>query len=316
VCTLEFSPTSKLLASASTDGLVLLWDTETFAIQKRLLQNRPTAHSGLQCMTFSQTGKLLATGSRDGIVSLWQVDTGTLDKTLPGHSGGATALCFLGDDDYLATGDANGVIRLWDLRAGKTLEELTQATQHAVKALALSPDGKLLGAAIYRFPLNQWWNVNRKPEALSATPKAFALGGDPIGITSIAFVPNSTLFVANPGRVVVWNLKNRQVSADLGGHRAIVIDVAVSNDGRVIISGANRDVHVWTTQWGSPSNHDVHGRRGDKIARVSPSDRVLLGSHSTSVSSVAVSHNAALAASGDAAGTVKIWNLPSTKSMK
>ncbi len=70
----SFSPTDNLIASASYDGTVRLWQTDG------TLVNTLKGHQGLVIrVRFSPDGKLLATAGKDNTVRLWKLD-GTFPK--------------------------------------------------------------------------------------------------------------------------------------------------------------------------------------------------------------------------------------------
>jgi WD40 repeat protein len=70
---MAFLPNSRLLASASRDGTVRLWDTATGALQQTL-----QGHSdAVMSVAFSPDSELLASASGDK-VRLWGTATGIL----------------------------------------------------------------------------------------------------------------------------------------------------------------------------------------------------------------------------------------------
>ena len=67
---MAFSPDGKIIASASYDNTVRLWDLKT----QKPLGEPLTGHSSyVRSVAFSPDGKTLASGSSDNTVRLWDV---------------------------------------------------------------------------------------------------------------------------------------------------------------------------------------------------------------------------------------------------
>src|SRR5436305_246586 len=115
-----FAPDNSLLAVASDNRKVRLWDPETGRLVRQV-----TGHSApVVSVAFSSDTCLLACGSHSrrravpDEICLWDHAAGNLLQHWPGHSGAVSSLAFAPDGRTLASGSYDGTLRLWDVRAG------------------------------------------------------------------------------------------------------------------------------------------------------------------------------------------------------
>src|SRR5438270_7856771 len=95
-----FSPDGKLLATASFDNTVKLWD---FAARKEL--RTLTGHGKpVYSVAFSPDGATLASASQDQTIRLWHVADGKPVRTITGHGGIVDSVAFSPDGKLLASG--------------------------------------------------------------------------------------------------------------------------------------------------------------------------------------------------------------------
>jgi WD40 repeat protein len=138
VSAIAFSLDGKLLASASWDCTVRLWDSATGAVHQTL-----EGHSDcVSAIAFSLDGKLLASASWDCMVRLWDSATGVVHQTLEGHSGFVTTVAFSPDGKLVASASYDGTVRLWDSATGAARRSLV--IDVAIRALSFSSDGQYL----------------------------------------------------------------------------------------------------------------------------------------------------------------------------
>jgi WD40 repeat protein len=157
---LAVSPAGDLLASASADRSIKLWQVELKPGGSPLVSpvRELTGHTAtIYGLDFAPDGKSLASASWDGTVRMWDAASGDQQALLIGHTDWVYDVAFSPDGSLLASASADGTVRLWVVATGNLLATLGDAGS-PIWSVAFSPDGRNLVSASHA-GLVQIWRV-------------------------------------------------------------------------------------------------------------------------------------------------------------
>ena len=329
---LALSPDGRLLAAGGSDGIVKLWNTQTWEVVRYF----QTSGMKVQRLAFGPGSRQLAAPCCDyGIVKIWDVAT-SMSRTLEHGNEQVGSVVFSPDGRWIASGGSKSV-KIWDMATGRTLRTLPGA-EAAARSMALSPDGRLLAVANRDQTIRLWDTVGwteRRPLGPHATPVlglAFRADG-----AQLAAACGMLLWRGSEGEVKIWDVATGQEVRRLRGHVGGAFTVAFTPDGRRLASGGVADalVKVWDVQAGhetlslrghsdaitgvvfSPDGRYLYSAGTDHTVRVwdatplEERDRPELHSlhgHTGPISRVAFSPDNRHLVSGGRDGTVKVWD--------
>jgi WD40 repeat protein/serine/threonine protein kinase len=272
-----FSPDGSLVATASHDRTVRLWDAATGRPIKALEGHQDLVFG----VAFSPNGKRLATAGADSTVRIWDTASGTEVSTLRGHARWVVSVAFSPDGGFLASGAHDGTVKLWDVASGRQLRTV-KAHDDLVQGVAISPEGTRLASASKDRTVKVWnvasgealltlrghadevigvtFSPDGKRLASASLDRSVkvcdAAGGECLGtlvghadrVVCVAFSPDG-LWLASGGfdqSIRLWNAATFETEGVLKGHRGSVTGVAYSADGRWLASASlDRNVKLW-----------------------------------------------------------------------
>lgn len=297
-----FSPDGTILASASTDHTVRLWNPYT-GQAKAVLEG----HTGpVSTLAFSPNGALLASASKDRSVRLWDVVTGEEKAVLTGHEESPNVLIFDPEGDRLISGAFDDMVHIWDVQSGRRKFVL----QKVCTPIALTPCGNLLATA---GPYTHKDIVLWDPKT---GVKTYVLEGHRNFVSDMAFTPRGMTLVSCSGddTVRLWYI---DIKKENGHEKSVLKDLdsirilAIGPDGRNLVmvsdhvmpkdQSKDEVIHLWNI--------------GTEIERITAKKDVLerhqtvLKGHTSTVTTVAFSPDGQTLASGSVDKTVRLWNI-------
>ncbi|PYH88416.1 WD40 repeat-like protein [Aspergillus ellipticus CBS 707.79] len=318
---LAFTKQGRVLASASYDGTVSLWDLATKQCLRTVgeaslarcvnsitfVENDTilvTAETGciarfwdpatgqclqtLSCYTDIPSavvlveGRMLLSACYDSQVQLWDPSTSQCIQTLTGHACPVRAITSTADGKILASCSSDSTVQLWNPVTGERLHRLTGHTG-STTAITFSSDSRILASSSNDATVRLW-----DPH----TGKCLhVLEGHTKTITSVHFSPDDSILVSasHDCTVRLWDPLSGKCLQVLRGHRGWVKSLAFTQNSRVLATGSSdRNVQLWDVNTG----HCLQTLKG----------------HSGCVADIIFSPDGSLMATGSWDNTVRLWD--------
>ena len=306
VTALSFHPVYSILASASEDGSVRLWDYESGVFERTLKGHTATVNS----LAFEPgTGKLLATASADLSIKLWLFESFECVKTLNGHEHTVSEVRFVPAGDHLVSCSRDKSLKLWEVASGFCIRTFTGHSEW-VRCLTLNTAGNLIVSGSHDETVMVWAIDN--PSALTVLTGhsnvvecvEFASAAALQEISSADYIPQaaenaeeisgsrSREMLVSGSRdktIMLWDIWKATCLVVLRGHDNWVRGLLFHPSGRYLYSCADdKTIRIWDC----------------KTARAA---KVLVDAHDHFVTCIALNPRYPLLASGSVDKAVRVW---------
>jgi WD40 repeat protein len=278
-----FRPHTNELATASTDGSVKFWDTQTWRelrtvrpnfkkvtvlafnpLGDRLavcgFTNRPVvildadtgdelqrlSDSGAQAIAFSANGRLLAVGNEEGLVTTFHIETGAEQGRFQARGKYLYSVGFGPDDRLVFAAGTDCMITIWETATGREIEGSPLMHRGLIYSAAFSPDGQYFASGSWDRTVRIWDTSTWREVQVMIDATA--------ATQAVAFSPNGQFLAwgATDSAVELWHRPTGELRA-LRGHLGYIRSVAFSPDGRFLASASeDGTAKIWKVSIDSP----------------------------------------------------------------
>ncbi|WP_185711165.1 NACHT domain-containing protein [Arachnia propionica] len=269
-------PDGSTLATSSSDGMIIIWDSCSGEILYTLKghvgiksnisyhpdgntlatttwghsvtiwstqtgQKIHTLKGHMIAASYHPDGDTITTITWDGKAITWDTETGKILRTLNGHASPITAIAYHPDGSTLTTTSKDGTFINWDARTGEKLNSLIGRTRRAT-TITYHPSGTTFTTTSNDTPAIVW-------EAFTGK-KLHAIGTTTGNITSVAYHPDGTTLtiVNSDNSASIWNAETSEKIRDL---RHPIASIIYQTNGTILTaSGGDKGPSIWDTYTG------------------------------------------------------------------
>eukprot|EP00899_Mesostigma_viride_P004216 jgi/Mesvir1/13796/Mv15957-RA.1 len=227
---LEWHPRGHVLLAGSEDFTIWMWGLPEGRVMSVL-----AGHNGpVRCGGFTPDGRTIVSGSDDATLRIWDPKTGNTSHLVQGHPfhmQGLISLACLPDSSVTVTGAVDGSVRVTQIQTGKVGGALTGHFD-SIESIGVCP-GLPIAATASMDESARLWDLQTLTERAVMPHEG--------GVIKLVWHPSQPVLVTGctDGVVRCWDGRTGRCERAFSGHRNPLLDVALSPDGRFVVSSSD-----------------------------------------------------------------------------
>ena len=256
-----------VIASASADNRILLWDVKTGELKDSLM-----GHQGnVSHVAISRDGQKLVSSSWDKTIKIWDLVQRKELYTMDGSGDYVESASFSPDGQRIVSTSWDQTVRVWDTKT-KMGQKTLYGHSGFVNMAVYSPDGQVIASCSSDSTLILWDAIR--------LDSLHVLKGHQGSVNACAFSPDSKKIASasSDQTIGIWDVERGENCSYLKGHTSEITSVCFSKDGRYLLSSSNDGtIKVWDiNREAIVHSLDRNTAHGINIALFGQDDRTIL----------------------------------------